>query len=110
MRGYFLEGSKSGGLMIQPSILRLSKEESYQSSSTAPSFLAVKSSRLREVRTLSLGLASEAPATSPGSEGGLYWMAKQPFLAMLKLPSELRCSARTLGEPSREIGRASCRE
>jgi hypothetical protein len=62
--------------MIQPSILRLSKEESYQSSSTAPSFLAVKSSRLRVVRTLSFGLAREATATSPGSEGVSYWRAK----------------------------------
>src|SRR5580698_2584754 len=100
MRGYFLPGSKSGGLMIQPSILRLSNEESYQISSTVLSFFAVKSSRLREVRTLTLGLAREATATSPGSEDGLYWTAKEPFLATLKLPPPLRCSARTLGEPS----------
>src|ERR1700751_3371674 len=101
MAGYFLVGSKLGGLMIQPSILCLSKEELYQSSSTAPSFLAVKSSRLREVSTLSLGLAREATATSPGSEGVSYRMAKEPFLAMLKSPPALRWSARTLVEPSR---------
>src|SRR5580658_813598 len=101
MRGYFFEASKSGGLIIQPSILRLSKEESYQSSSTAPSFLAVKSSRLSDVTTLILGLASDATATSPGSDGVSYWTANDPFLAMLKLPPKLRCSAITLGEPSR---------
>src|SRR6516164_922191 len=100
MRGYFLLPSKSGGLMIQPSILRWSKEDSYQSCSTEPSFLAVNSSRLRLVRTLTLGSLRSPVATSPGSDGVSYWKAKRLVLEVEKLAPRLRWSAITLGEPS----------
>src|SRR5215468_9171888 len=100
MSGYFFAGSKSGGLTIQPSTLRWSNEDSYQISSTAPSFFAVKSSELREVRTLSFGEESEAAPTSPASEVVSCWTAKELFFETEKLPPRLRCSARTFCEPS----------
>src|SRR6266568_1590880 len=49
MSGYFLDASKSGGLIIQPSIFRLSLDDSHQSSSTAPGFFCASNSLFTDV-------------------------------------------------------------
>src|SRR2546426_2440982 len=84
INGYFLEGLKSGGLMIQPCIFLLSRDDSYQISSTCPGRFCASRSALRVVMALAEGLPRVPTAMSPGTSGRVYVVANAPLRATEK--------------------------
>ena len=82
--------------MIQPSILRWSKEDLYHSSSTAPSFLAVKSSRLREVRTWSWGWRENGSDVS-GIGGGIVLDGERAVFGDAEITGGVEMAGEDLG-------------